>query len=274
MEGNCLIQAANRIASTQGLVAFTGAGISEESGIPTFRGNGGLWDRYPPERFANMPGLMGEFLLRPKRVAAFLKEILRSCLDAQPNPAHVALAQWEAQGILRAVVTQNIDTLHERAGCSKIIKLHGSIDRLRCTDCGFKQDLDATQMQGWVQALSPDGIGRRQLWRALQKILSPCPYCGGRRRPDVVFFGDLLPQDAWAEAQQAASLCQILLVIGTSGLVRPAADLPLLAKKAGGVLIEINPQPTTLTPLADLFLEGKAGQVMQELARQVTSIGR
>ncbi len=274
MEENSLNEAASQIVSAAGLVAFTGAGISEESGIPTFRGNGGFWDRYPPERFGNMAGLMGEFLLRPKRVAAFLQEILRSCLDAQPNPAHLALAQWEVQAILRAVVTQNIDTLHERAGCSKTIKLHGSIDRLRCTDCGFKQDLVATQMQGWIRDLSSDGIGRRQLWRTLRKILSPCPDCGGRRLPDVVFFGDLLPQDAWAEAQQAASLCQILLVIGTSGLVRPAADLPLLTKKAGGILIEINPEPTTITPLADLYLAGKAGEIMDKLARQVKSIGR
>jgi NAD-dependent deacetylase len=254
------------------VVAFTGAGISQESGIPSFRGEGGLWDRYPPERFGNMAGLLAEFLLQPKKVAGFLREILASCLDAEPNPAHLALAQWEAEGVLRAVITQNIDILHERAGCNNTIKLHGSIDRLRCMDCGFKQDLDETLMRGWVRDLSPDGIGRRQLWRALRKMLSACPYCGGRRRPDVVFFGDLLPRDAWAEAQQAASLCQILLVIGTSGLVRPASDIPLLAKRSGAILVEINPEPTTLTPLADLFLEGKAGQVMQELAEQVESM--
>ena len=274
MERKPLAEAAYQIASTQGLVAFTGAGISEESGIASFRGRGGLWDRYPPERFGTLRGLMAEFLLQPRRVAGFLHDILTSCLDAQPNPAHLALAQWEAEGMLGAIITQNIDTLHERAGCNKTIKLHGSIDRLRCMDCGYKQDLDETQLRGWVRDLSPERIGRRQLWRALQKILSACPYCGGRRRPDVVFFGDLLPQDAWMEAQQAASLCQVLLVIGTSGLVYPAADIPILAKKAGGILIEINPEPTPLTPLADLFLEGKAGQVMQELAEQVESIRR
>jgi NAD-dependent deacetylase len=267
-----LAEAAFQIASAHGLVAFTGAGISEESGIASFRGRGGLWDRYAPERFGTLRGLMAEFLLRPQRVAGFLHEILTSCLEAEPNPAHLALAQWEAEGVLQAVITQNIDILHERAGCNKTIKLHGSIDRLRCTDCGFKQDLDETQLRGWAGDLSLEGIGRRQLWRALQKILSACPYCGGRRRPDVVFFGDLLPQDAWMEAQQAASLCQLLLVIGTSGLVYPAADIPILAKKAGGILIEINPEPTPLTPLADLYLEGKAGEVMQKLARQVASI--
>jgi NAD-dependent deacetylase len=272
MERDVLADAAFRIASAQIMVAFTGAGISEESGIPPFRGNGGLWDRYPPGHFGNLSGLLTEFLLRPKRLAAFLQEILQSCLDAQPNPAHLALADWEAKGALRAVITQNIDTLHERAGCERTLKLHGSIDRLRCPDCGFRQDLDETQMRGWIRDLSPERMGRRQLWDALQKIFSPCPYCGGRRRPDVVLFGDLLPQDLWAEAQQEASLCQLLLVIGTSALVHPAADIPLSAKKSGALLIEINSEPTPLTPLADLYLEGKAGQVMKELAAQVESI--
>jgi len=266
MERNSLGEAASRIARAQAVVAFTGAGISEESGIPTFRGKGGLWDRYPPERFAHIPGLIAEFLLRPERVANFLREILESCLEAQPNPAHLALAHWETQGRLRAVITQNIDILHERAGSKKVIKLHGSIDRLRCAECGFRQEFDGSQLSGWMAALSPKGMGRRQLWQALKQILSRCPYCGGRRRPDVVLFGDLLPQEAWTEAHREASLCEVLLVIGTSALVYPAAEIPLLAKRSGATLIEINPEPTSLTPLADLFLEGKAGQVMQELA--------
>lgn len=269
MEENPLSEAASCIAHAQGVVAFTGAGISEESGIPTFRGQGGLWDRYPPERFANITGLVAEFFLHPARVAGFLREILHSCLDAEPNPAHVVLAQWEVQGILRAVITQNIDTLHERAGSQKVIKLHGSIDRLRCTDCGFSQGFDDSQLSRWMAALSPKGMRRRQLWQALKQILSQCPHCGGRRRPDVVLFGDLLPQDAWGEAQREVSLCDLLMVIGTSGLVHPAAEIPLLAKRSGVTLIEINPQPTSLTPHADLFLAGKAGQVMEELMEQV-----
>jgi len=269
MEKNSLSEAASQIARAERVVAFTGAGISEESGIPTFRGKGGIWDRYPPERFAHIPGLIAEFLLQPERVANFLREILESCLDAEPNPAHLALAHWEAQGKLRAVITQNIDTLHEGAGSRKVIKLHGSIDRLRCTDCGFRQDFDEVQLRRWAVALSLQGMGRRQLWHALKQILSSCPYCGGRRRPDVVLFGDLLPQDAWMQAQREASLCQLLLVIGTSGLVHPAADIPLLAKRSGATLIEINPQPTSLTPHADLFLAGKAGQVLKELMGQV-----
>jgi len=269
MERKSLRQAASQIASARSLVAFTGAGISEESGIPTFRGKGGLWDRYPPERFANIAGLAAEFLLRPERVAGFLREILQSCLDARPNPAHLVLAQWEAKGILRAVITQNIDTLHERAGCQRVIKLHGSIDRLRCQDCGFRQHLDEWQLQQWAAHFASEGIDRRQLWHALREILSSCPYCGGRRRPDVVLFGDLLPQDAWGEAQREASLCELLLVIGTSGLIHPAAEIPFLARRSGAALIEINPQPTSLTPHADLFLAGKAGLVMEELMGQV-----
>jgi NAD-dependent deacetylase len=272
LEGEMVRQAALKIARGQEMVAFTGAGISEESGIPTFRGEEGLWDRYPPERFANSGGLIAEFLLRPGKVAGFLREILESCLDAKPNPAHLALARWEAEGRLQAVITQNIDTLHERAGTQKVFKLHGSIDRLRCTDCGFKQDFDEVRLRRWVAALSAEGIGRRQLLHALKQILSPCPYCGGKRRPDVVLFGDLLPQDAWAEAQEAASLCRVFLVIGISGLVLPAAEIPLIAKRSGATLIEINPEPTSLTAHADLFLEGKARQVMQELASQVMSI--
>ncbi|MDH7499253.1 MAG: NAD-dependent deacylase [candidate division NC10 bacterium] len=272
MEWSLLREAASWIAGARSLVAFTGAGISEESGIPTFRGEGGLWDRYPPERFAHIPGLMAEFLLRPERVAAFLREILQACLDAEPNPAHLALARWEAQGKLRAVITQNIDTLHERAGSRKVIKLHGSIDRLRCTDCGFRQDFDGSQLSRWRAALLPKRMGRRQLWQALKQILSSCPYCGGRRRPDVVLFGDLLPQDAWGEAQGEASLCDLLMVIGTSGLIYPAAEIPLLAKRSGATLIEINPQPTSLTPDANLFLAGKAGEVLKELLDRVPEI--
>jgi len=266
MQKNSLSEAASRIACAQAVVAFTGAGISEESGIPTFRGKGGLWDSYPPERFAHIPGLIAEFLLSPARVGNFLREVLESCLEAKPNPAHLGLAQWEAQGRLRAVITQNIDTLHERAGSKRVIKLHGSIDRLRCTDCGFGQDFDEVELRRWAAALSLGGMGRRQLWHTLRQIFSACPYCGGRRRPDVVLFGDLLPQDAWGEAEKEVSLCPLLLVIGTSGLVYPAAEIPLLAKRSGATLIEINPEPTSLTPLADLFLEGKAGQVMEELA--------
>ena len=194
MEENSLNEAASQIVSAAGLVAFTGAGISEESGISPFRGGGGLWDCYPPERFGNMAGLLAEFLIRPQKLTAFLQEILHSCLNARPNPAHLVLAEWEAQGILRAVVTQNIDTLHERAGCSKTIKLHGSIDRLRCTDCGFKQDLDQTQIRRWARDLSPKGMGRRQLWRTLQNIFSPCPYAAGGGGPMWSFSVTFCPR--------------------------------------------------------------------------------
>ena len=269
MERKLLYEAASHIARAHGVVAFTGAGVSEESGISTFRDQGGIWDRYSPERFGRVSGLRAEVLRHPEEVAGFIRGLLQSCLEAVPNPAHLALARWEVQGVVRAVVTQNIDTLHERAGSKKVIKLHGSINRLRCEACGFRQGLDESQLQQWIARLSREGVDRRQARRLLQETFPACPYCGGKRRPDVVLFEDLLPQEAWLEAQQEASRCHILLVIGTSGLVYPAAEIPLLAKRSGATLIEINPQPTSLTSHADLFLAGKAGQVMEELMQQV-----
>lgn len=246
--------------SSHHAVAFTGAGVSQESGIPTFRGKGGLWDRYPPFLYANLPMLALLFLIRPSRVAVFASDVLASLLEAAPNPCHKVLADWERLGILRGVITQNVDDLHEMAGSRNICELHGNVYRVRCVRCGGKEKLSRHLLWETWERLRGVRPGRRELLRVLSSYASRCPYCGGRRRPDVVFFGEGLPAEEWNKALGLASESDILLVVGTSALVYPAAMIPRLARESGARIVEINPEPTSVTPLAELRVPYPAGR--------------
>jgi len=248
------------------IVAFTGAGISEESGIPTFRGKGGLWDRYPPAFFANIPGLILSFILRPKRLKSFIMDVIETFTSAQPNAGHYALAEMEKKGNLQAIITQNIDRLHESAGSRNVIKLHGDFFRMRCMRCGKTSDVDEPEWQRVLEALKSSRGGRLGLLRFFRKDLPRCE-CGGIRRPDVVFFGESLPQGAWMDAVLYARSCDVLLVIGTSGIVYPAAGIITIAQSAGAKIIEINPEETFLTRVVDCFMKGKAGEVLPVLIK-------
>ncbi len=233
--------AANMLAQANAAVALTGAGISVESGIPPFRGPGGVWETVDPMEYATVdafyrqPGIVWQVLIRG------LTELLHT---AAPNAAHQGLARLEAMGHLKAVITQNVDGLHQQAGSRNVIEFHGTFSRVYCLRCG----------------------DRRRVAELKLTRLPPQCACGGIYRPDCVFFGEMIPPEAMRRARQLAAACDVMLVIGTSAVVQPAAAMPALAKGAGARIIEVNPQPTPLTPaISDIFLQGPAAVVMRNL---------
>jgi NAD-dependent deacetylase len=240
-----LIQA---IQEANHITALTGAGISAESGIPTFREEQtGLWSHYDPEELATPQA----FRANPKLIWEWYRwrqEIIR---QAEPNPGHTALAQIESLAqqheFFFSLITQNVDGLHKRAGNHNIIELHGNINRSKCATCGIIGD-DIPQ--------NKTNIPR-------------CNRCGGLQRPDVVWFGENLPAFALQASWEAAQICDIFLSIGTSVLVQPAASLPLIAKNKGATVIEINPNETPITSLADYRLQGCSGEILPQLVKVV-----
>ncbi|MCO5107203.1 MAG: NAD-dependent deacylase [Burkholderiaceae bacterium] len=234
------------VRAARRLVVFTGAGVSAESGIPTFRDAlTGLWARFDPEQLATEAA----FRANPAMVWRWYAERRAAIARAQPNAAHRAIAALERGGARLAVVTQNIDGLHARAGSREVLELHGNIMRARCLEgCG-----------------DPERIDAKFDWRADPREPPPCPRCGSPLRPDVVWFGELLPQDVLARAQRAALRCDLMLVVGTSALVHPAAGLPMLAREAGARIVVVNPDRTPLDAVAAGVLRGAAGAVLPEL---------
>ncbi len=234
-----LRRAAEILSSSFRAVAFTGAGISAEAGIPTFRGRGGLWEMFRPEELATPEA----FSRDPRRVWEWYAWRVGLVLSAEPTPAHRVLARWEAEGWLAGVITQNVDGLHQRAGSRKVVELHGRITRARCTGCGKTLELGAP----------PEEVPPR------------CRDCGSLLRPDVVWFGEPLPENAWREAAELSSSCDVMIVIGTSAVVYPAAQLPLIAKASGANLIEVNPEETALSGDADVSLRMGASAALTAL---------
>ncbi|HET6972585.1 MAG TPA: NAD-dependent deacylase [Pyrinomonadaceae bacterium] len=226
-----------RFAEARRVVVLTGAGVSAESGVPTFRGGGNttVWKGIPFDVISsaemlerNLPAVWEWFDYR--------RDFMESLL---PNAAHYEIARWQEQFPEFTVVTQNIDGLHQKAGSRNVVELHGNIWRARCRTCRAVHDLSST-------AKRPDG----------------CLECGDWLRPDVVLFGEFLPPGAFELAAERAASCDLCIVIGTSGLVYPAAGLPEIARSAGAFLCEVNPEPTPLSRLCDETLIGKAGEVL------------
>ncbi len=221
------------------LVALTGAGISAESGIPTFRGDGGIWEQYratdlaTPASFKRDPELVWRFY-------NWRRELVSSC---HPNQAHRTLASIENLVSDFTLITQNIDGLHQAAGSQRVLELHGSIWRLRCTAC----------RERWEDKRAPIPEG-----------VPLCPTCGSPARPDVVWFGESLDFDVLQNAHQAAARAKLMLIIGTSAVVHPAAELPLVARNAGAHLVELNMEETPLTPFVNEVLQGPATQRLEE----------
>lgn len=219
------------------ITALTGAGISAESGVPTFRGKDGLWRNYnaqelaTPEAFRRNPALVWEWY-------AWRRELIAAC---QPNPAHRTLVEIEEMLGDFTVITQNVDGLHQAAGSEEVIELHGSIWRLRCTQCG---DL------------------REDRRVPLPRLPPRCHICGGLLRPDVVWFGESLRAQVLDAAWTAAAQCKTMLVIGTSAVVEPAASLPLVARRAGARLLDFNPDPTPVSGHADQVFREPAGEAL------------
>ena len=228
------------LRSAKSVAAFTGAGVSSESGVPTFRGDDGIWKKFNPDELANFDA----FIRNPEIVGEWYNHRRRVVASVQPNSGHYALVELERRYPSFAVITQNIDNLHRRAGSTTVYELHGNIERNYCIACRTPFTNE--------EVLSVQGAPR-------------CTRCGGLVRPDVVWFGELLPADEWDAAERAARRADVFLSIGTSSLVYPAASLPLVAKRAGAFLVEINPETTPLTAHADEFLMGKSGEILPKL---------
>src|SRR5713101_566579 len=205
----------SRLKSAENVAVFTGAGISAESGVPTFRGDEGIWKKFKPEELANFDA----FMRNPELVWEWYKQRKQVIASIQPNAGHFALAAMEQLHNHFSIITQNIDNLHRRAGSKAVYELHGNIERNYCIACGTY----FTDEQIFEQTRAPR-----------------CPSCKGLIRPDVVWFGELLPADAWNASIEAAKRADVFLSVGTSAVVYPAASLPTMAKKAGAYLVEIN----------------------------------
>lgn len=248
-----------------GVVAFTGAGISAESGIPTFRDPGGVWDRFDPREFGTWEGLASLAMTRPDALAEFLSELRRVFAGARPGPAHRALARLDRAGLMGGVITQNVDGLHQEAGSGNVIEVHGSFRSTRCLSCGRRGELG---LQGFLDNLDRAIIGLRSAFvPSLAALLPRCERCGGPARPDFVAFGEAV-QDM-AEAEAMARSCRVLLVVGTSGEVFPAAHLPEAARAQGATVLEVAAGETHIR--ADVRLRGRAGEVLPALADDVIS---
>lgn len=230
------------LARAQRVTVLTGAGVSAESGVPTFRdAQTGMWEKFRPEELATPAA----FRRNPKLVwewYAWRRELVAT---AQPNPAHIALAEMATRVPQFTLITQNVDGLHQRAGSRAVIELHGNITRTRC----FEED---TIVERWSET---------------GDVPPRCPRCGGRLRPDVVWFEESLPVAALALAFERSAACDVFLCVGTSTVVYPAAELPFHALAHGATLVEINPTATPLTARAHHVLNGAAGTVLPALLR-------
>ncbi len=241
-------RAAALLATAHHAVALTGAGVSAESGIPTFRGEGGLWTKYDPVKVASIDS----FLADPASYWRVSKERGTVALSARPNAGHDALAAMEAAGHLVAVVTQNTDGLHQVSGSRRVIELHGSGRTVQCLECG---------------KLEP----RADVQARLEVEMPPrCPNCGGTfLKPTVVLFGEPMPTDAINEAFDLARQADVMLVVGSSLVVYPAADVPLAAIRSGARLIVVNAEPTPFDRFAAVVIHGRSGEVLPEIARLI-----
>lgn len=235
--------AAEWLGEAQKVCVLTGAGVSAESGVPTFRGADGLWKKYrvtelaTPQAFSNNPELVWEFYNWRRELIARVK----------PNPAHYALAELERKKQGFVLVTQNVDGLHHRAGSKTVLQIHGSIWRVKCSSCSFDAEDKRVPL--------PD--------------LPKCPECGALLRPGVVWFGEALDSKILERAFRASRDCDLMLMIGTSAMVQPAASLPLEAKASGSKVIEINLEKTPHTGVLDMSIFGKAGRILPQLVKLV-----
>ncbi len=233
----------NRLREADSVVFFTGAGISAESGIPTFRGKDGIWNKLKPEELANF----NAFLRNPEMVWEWYSHRKQIIHESRPNHAHIAIS--EMQDLFRevTVVTQNIDDFHRRAGSKIVYELHGNIERNYCIECKTFYN-DELPMEGKIPK---------------------CTECGGLIRPDIVWFGEYLPQDQFKASEKAAKDCDVFFVVGTSAVVYPAASLIYTARDNGAQIIEVNIEETEISYLADKSLYGEAGKVLPAIREEL-----
>ncbi|MFW6001539.1 MAG: SIR2 family NAD-dependent protein deacylase [Halanaerobium sp.] len=238
-------KAAQMIKDSSHITAFTGAGISVESGVPPFRGKEGLWNKYDPAILD-----INRFYADPEKIWGYIKEIFYDYFaEAEANPAHKALAELENQDLIKAVITQNIDNLHQEAGSKNVIEFHGNSKKLVCTKCGNRYTVD----------------------ESIFAVLPPkCDDCQGVLKPDFVFFGESIPDKALDLSYQEAEKADLFLVIGTTGEVYPASMIPIYAKDSGAEIIEINTKKSNFTDrITDIFLKDKASIAVQKIAEEL-----
>jgi NAD-dependent deacetylase len=242
---------AGMVAKSESVVVFTGAGISTESGIPDFRSPGGFWTKFDPEDFT-----IENFLRNPETRRKQWHFLLSGGLfqSARPNSAHEAIAELENLGRLNCVITQNIDNLHQKAGNDpeNVFELHGNMRWIRCLDCGNRYPIDEILQRNRNSDEAP-----------------VCGSCAGILKPDVIFFGEALPEDTLREATWRASHCDLMLVVGSSLVVYPAATMPLYAKQSGARLVIVNLSETPADGIADVVIHAAAGEVMGRILAQV-----
>ncbi len=238
-------EAIKLIENSKRIVAFTGAGISVESGIPPFRGENGLWSKYDPSFLE-----IGRFRSNPEGSWKLIKEIFYDFFGkAKPNEAHIGLAEIEGKGFLHTIITQNIDNLHFEGGSKNIYEFHGNSRDLICMNCG--------------QRFPVSKIG-------FEHLPPRCKNCGGILKPDFVFFGEPIPEPARTKSFEEAHMADVFLLIGTTGEIMPASQIPFLAKSNGVSIIEININPSNYTnSITDIFLEGRATKVVNELVKRL-----
>jgi NAD-dependent deacetylase len=245
MDHQLIQRAAKDILHSKKTIAFTGAGISVESGIPDFRGAQGLWQKYDPEEYAHIDA----FYANPDKVWLMIKDMFSLIMAAKPNPAHMGLAELERMGLLSSVITQNVDGLHQAAGNTNVIEFHGTHRTLSCLKCSTK--IEGTSL-------------------TLEDLPPRCSRCSSLLKPDVVFFGEPIPWEAQIMSFKESKSCKAVLVIGTSAVVYPAATIPITAKERGAIVIEINTEPTPLTnQISDYLICGSAGEIIPAIVEEV-----
>jgi NAD-dependent deacetylase len=245
MDHQLIQKAAQDILQSKKTIAFTGAGISVESGIPDFRGAQGIWQKYDPEEYAHIHA----FYSNPDKVWLMLKEMFSLIMAAKPNPAHIGLAELERMGLLSSVITQNVDGLHQAAGSKNVIEFHGTHRTLSCLKCSTK-----------IEGAS----------LTLEDLPPRCSRCSSLLKPDVVFFGEPIPWEAQTMSFKESKSCSAVFVIGTSAVVYPAATIPVTAKEHGATVIEINMEPTPMTDqVSDYLICGSAGEIIPAIVEEV-----
>jgi len=245
MDHQLIQRAAKDILHSKKTIAFTGAGISVESGIPDFRGAQGLWQKYDPEEYAHIHA----FQSNPDKVWMMLKDMFLLIMEAKPNPAHRGLADLEQMGYLSSVITQNVDGLHQAAGSRNVIEFHGTHRTLSCLKCSTT--IDGTSLK-------------------MEDLPARCSRCSSLLKPDVVFFGEPIPWEAQVMSFKESKSCNAVLVIGTSAVVYPAASIPITAKERGATVIEINTEATPLTgQISDYLICGSAGEIIPAIVEEV-----
>ncbi len=258
------------IKEARNIVAFTGAGISAESGIPTFRGNKGLWSRYPMEIFAEPQGIAAIFKQDPARLCQFLLDTIQVIFSAKPNPAHLALAQLEKMGKLKAVISQNVDNLHQDAGNRQVICLHGNLVQFYCLQCSAQQTIVRQQLMEIFEKIKELNLSGNS--HKLLETVPLCSHCGGNLRPSIVLFGEQLPQEPITKSQRCLQECDLLIIVGTSAQVYPAASFPAIAKERGADIIEVNREFTPFTSISTCSLMGKAGTILPLLMENIEPV--